>query len=630
MFDLVGDAHGQRGGTRIAVIGSCRVHEPFETLANLGRAVRVWANASSATHTFSEARQIIRYTRGEFDIPEALRPFIFFPPQLPPRTATDKRILETADVVFVEVSELWQISHEPYSFQVNFFYKEFVSKYGGPLLPWYRAFSLRQPIGDDIINDALGKLADRGADELALIERVLRQTRLNSPDVDTATTILDDIMFDRTKKWVFVSHFVVPGLAGTQMKDRAQLIDIVRQAAERRGAVMFDPSIILEERGREAALASGGRDIYHYNPDIYEPVADLLLTAGGLITSESAAAALHRPKKTSVATATEWVNNTLIALHEQRVATLGVDDSGLYAHYKGLMDSRQIAGSTVGDLANLIVNLLPRFDRYDVLRAGLGELAFILAASGLRATAFEPNPRRFGALVAGLDKMANDDPEATRRLAVGLTSVPDAPPNGRTLAVAHHLIGLKPEQQEQVLAQLSSYDALLIDPRIFIFSRSTEAEREAIVEAVRSLGFTQIREFPKLGIVFCSKPIEGSATAATKPVSDAAEPSVEAPPAEVRAWTLKGPFENEGGSAWVLSLPVGLREKMDNEQRPYQSHLRLFENGQELGPGHARHDTIRKSGGGHYSFWSGLLYFSASDGSDPNTNGRSYTVSLVD
>ena len=52
VFDLVGDANGQRAGTSIAVIGSCRVHEPFETLANNGRAVRVWANASSATHTF--------------------------------------------------------------------------------------------------------------------------------------------------------------------------------------------------------------------------------------------------------------------------------------------------------------------------------------------------------------------------------------------------------------------------------------------------------------------------------------------------------------------------------------------------------------------------------------------------
>ena len=639
VFDLVGDANGQRAGTRIAVIGSCRVHEPFETLANNGRAVRVWANASSATHTFGEAQQIVRYTRGEIDVPEALRPYIFFPWELPPRSATERRILETVDSVFVEVSELRQISYDPYFFQANFFYREFVSKYGGPLLPWYRAFSLGQPIGDDLVAEAMEKLADRSADERATIEKVLRSTRIESPDVEAAVAMLDDIMFDRTKHWTLVSHFVVPGMGGTQMKDRVQLIDIVRQAAALRGVAMFDPSVVLEQHGREAVLANGGRDIYHFNPEIYEPVADLLLRAAGLITDRSAeAAAAERaaPKKISAVAATEFVNNTLIQLHEGRVATLGVDQSGLYAHYKGLMDMRQIAGSTVGELANLIANLLPRFDRYDVLRAGLGELAFILATMGLRTAAFEQNAKRFAALVAGVEKFGSDDSELARRLAVGLTIVPDVPKNSRTLAIAHHVIGFKPEQQDRMLAQLAPYDALLIDPRIFLFPRESDEERDALIEAVRAIGFTQIREFPKLGIVFCSKPDAvtkaDAPDAAASTVASAGQPvdAVPAPSAEVRAWTLARPFHHDGGSSWVRALPVELREKMDNDSGPYQSHLRLLENDLELGPGHARHETIRKQGGGHYSFWSGLLYFSSSDGSDPNANGRSYTFTLVD
>ena len=99
--------------------------------------------------------------------------------------------------------------------------------------------------------------------------------------------------------------------------------------------------------------------------------------------------------------------------------------------------------------------------------------------------------------------------------------------------------------------------------------------------------------------------------------------------AEVRIWTLTGPFHKGEGQAYLSSLPHELYSKSDTNDAPYQSHLRLFEDGQELGPGHARHATVSNVGGGHYSFWRGTLYFSSSDGSDPNTSGRTYTVALV-
>ena len=58
-----------------------------------------------------------------------------------------------------------------------------------------------------------------------------------------------------------------------------------------------------------------------------------------------------------------------------------------------------------------------------------------------------------------------------------------------------------------------------------------------------------------------------------------------------------------------------------------QSQLLLFEDGQPLGPAHALHADIREKAGGRYSHWTREgLYFSASDGSDPRTNGRVYEV----
>jgi hypothetical protein len=38
------------------------------------------------------------------------------------------------------------------------------------------------------------------------------------------------------------------------------------------------------------------------------------------------------------------------------------------------------------------------------------------------------------------------------------------------------------------------------------------------------------------------------------------------------------------------------------------------------------HAQIRAEGGGHYSHWYDFIYFSASDGSNPRTNGRQYVA----
>lgn len=53
----------------------------------------------------------------------------------------------------------------------------------------------------------------------------------------------------------------------------------------------------------------------------------------------------------------------------------------------------------------------------------------------------------------------------------------------------------------------------------------------------------------------------------------------------------------------------------------------LMEDGKPLGPAHAVHADIRARGRGAYSHWTAaVLYFSASDNSDPRTNGRSYAL----
>jgi hypothetical protein len=56
------------------------------------------------------------------------------------------------------------------------------------------------------------------------------------------------------------------------------------------------------------------------------------------------------------------------------------------------------------------------------------------------------------------------------------------------------------------------------------------------------------------------------------------------------------------------------------------STLVLLEDGVALGPGHSLHAQIEVQGGGQFSHWQDYLNFSSSDGTDPRSNGRTYTL----
>ncbi len=62
-----------------------------------------------------------------------------------------------------------------------------------------------------------------------------------------------------------------------------------------------------------------------------------------------------------------------------------------------------------------------------------------------------------------------------------------------------------------------------------------------------------------------------------------------------------------------------------NQRFDFNKNIQIFEDGKALGPSGARRDRIGSKGLGRYLFKNGVLIFSASDNSDPRTNGRLYT-----
>jgi SAM-dependent methyltransferase len=93
--------------------------------------------------------------------------------------------------------------------------------------------------------------------------------------------------------------------------------------------------------------------------------------------------------------------------------------------------------------------------------------------------------------------------------------------------------------------------------------------------------------------------------------------------------TLMAPFVGAGGFAWAARLPETLAAQGDEPRETHRSPWRLFEDGQPIGRPHAVHEEISDHGLGAYSHWLDTLYFSTSDNSDPNTNGRTYELRLV-
>lgn len=89
------------------------------------------------------------------------------------------------------------------------------------------------------------------------------------------------------------------------------------------------------------------------------------------------------------------------------------------------------------------------------------------------------------------------------------------------------------------------------------------------------------------------------------------------------------PIPDEGAFCWHVVLPSELHASGDDNDHSTQSQWRLWEDGSAIGQPHAAHKRIGNVGQGLYSHWLSGLYFSTSDNSDPNVNGRKYELRPV-
>ena len=104
------------------------------------------------------------------------------------------------------------------------------------------------------------------------------------------------------------------------------------------------------------------------------------------------------------------------------------------------------------------------------------------------------------------------------------------------------------------------------------------------------------------------------------------------PPGKV-VLLLNSPFFNESGFAYQVSnLRPGVATRLAKIQaddptntNDTSSPIQLYEDQTPLGPGHSTFHAVSKTGRGHFAHWTERgLFFSSSDNTDPNKNGRRY------
>jgi transposase len=92
--------------------------------------------------------------------------------------------------------------------------------------------------------------------------------------------------------------------------------------------------------------------------------------------------------------------------------------------------------------------------------------------------------------------------------------------------------------------------------------------------------------------------------------------------------TVLGSFLRDEGKCWtalLAQLPPGDGPRGDVSRCPTAPSLRRQS---AVGPGGSSARANRREGGDRYSHWRSLLYFSTSDDSNPNANGRVYSLAF--
>ncbi|MDQ2860966.1 MAG: hypothetical protein M3T55_09630 [Pseudomonadota bacterium] len=250
---------------RVGVVGSCRVHDPLKEVARSGRGVFLWSAFNSFTHTPAEAAQHIAFCRGRLEIPEPFGPYILRQDKIPLLDDRLPNLVESCTTFMVEISGMEYLRCGHYTFNQDYFSQQFVRGGGLGVLDWHRHLSAAAA-SPEKVRLAMASLAGAGKRPGVAAEEILTSLRSLVLSAETYEAELGKVIFDTSKRWIFVPHFNVSADPAQRIVKRAVLRDLLERDARALGCDFYDPTPIVARHGREAALEGGGVDTYHYAP----------------------------------------------------------------------------------------------------------------------------------------------------------------------------------------------------------------------------------------------------------------------------------------------------------------------------------------------------------------------------
>lgn len=248
---------------RVGAIGSCRLISPVREIIQAQRARVVWHTYGGYTHSAAEAAQLLAFFRGRLEVPLYFAPYIFDRDQPPTSDEISRSSIETCQTLMVEISTLEDLYCEDYVFNNLGLAKRLVRGKGPTLLRWLRSLSASPPDAE-ALRQITRSLSRESVDLSGPLARILSGTTRCSADTLALAESMDQIVFDASKRWVFVSHFDVSQEHIEQHTRRTALKEMLFAEAGKRGHEVFDPTSVIELAGVMSALGGQGADPHHY------------------------------------------------------------------------------------------------------------------------------------------------------------------------------------------------------------------------------------------------------------------------------------------------------------------------------------------------------------------------------
>ena len=485
----------RKGGTRVATLGSCRVRNPFLALQDTGE-LKICDYGLSYTHGLGEARQALEAVKGARTVPAEFSPYVYGAPTPPPVDRLARTLAAGVDVYVVEVSSPRQFECEGVFLQQNFLSRSMIQPHGRALLSWFRALASPRGVNEGVITEALGNLRESGFEDDGLVARVLHGARMTKPTPEALEATLCEMMRLSPGRWVVTGAIIVPGAGESTMADRRTLNEKLKQVCKTCGALFHEPGRLVAAHGARVAMDGEGASIHEYSIDFYPAVGRDILAAVDKVFPRAGDTPASPSALADRTAAPDRINSELITLHETRLAELGTSASGLFAHYEALLARRELITTRDRAALALIEWHIPDFDAYAVMRAGLGELAFLLAASGRKVVAHEPNAMRRSAIEAGLAHLRAVGLIKRGMLSISAELTPSHHLHGRVLGVGLDVSEFRDEDHAAPhLERAAGFTSLLIDPRLFLRLREGLDEQDKLLSELGRRGFGGRREY---------------------------------------------------------------------------------------------------------------------------------------